>query len=861
MKSLIFIFSVFCLVLIGCGQLFGQVFQLNNNPTAGAFLGWNAGGVNGNLDFRTNNINRMRLQQTGTTTIDGYLVDNSGFLSLSMVPGAFNLQSAYSLLHLNGFGNSAFGPQALGYRSWMRPGITFTHNSDLMYIGPRANDQDITDAVIAWSDNDQPGGGLGPDVLRFLFTSSGNGATNISTDVLSDNDWDGVEIARMMGDARMGVGPRWTNTILPKRALDVVRRNDDLPQFRITHTPNLVDTLGIFTDFQTSPFGNLHIVPRESGVVRNVAIGFFHDPTPGSTTNPANPSVLDVGGTVRVRNLPDLRPQALIMGYSFADINQNDTNDHFLGRIDLLHPDTASCFFLNGVGQWSNVCDSTFADCDWEYDNTNVWTAHGSGCYPKRSVFIGSSTGPDDTKLYITRNDSTDNGVFNAVEINWSNASEEANSEALRGIVANILGTPDMDQFLVGTEFYLFGDQVGVGHQLRVDARLGIGSDFNIQSDPSTDSSDVTVGHRVRTFQGFNNYGVDAYANLSANITAGGKFFASEGKYTVGVWGECVETAQDGYGLYGKSTGLNTGGDNIGVYGEASNGTFGNYAFYAAGTPTSTTPPLTLSDESVKTNISTIDNASDLINQMQPRSYSYIQDGNESLHLNEGLHFGFIAQELQPVLPEVVAPFYHPAQFDTLGNELSPRRELLGIKYNDIIPILVEAVKESNGVISEQAGIIENQSAQLEAQAATIAELESKVEAMEQKMESMFTIMQSVQTKTNNCCSFGSAQEPNDGSTGSLPAPTDAIEGVKLMQNVPNPFDTTTRIDFILPADANVVLELSDVNGRPLRRLIDGQMNAGSQSIVLNGSSLAPGTYFYTVYANGEMITKKMVKK
>ncbi len=178
----------------------------------------------------------------------------------------------------------------------------------MMYVGPRANTQDVTDAVIAWADNDQPGQGLGPDVLRFLFTSSGNGTTAISNNVLSDNDWDGVEIARMMGDARMGVGHRWSNTILPKRALDVVRRNDDLPQFRITRTPNVIDTLGIHGDFQTSPFGNLHIVPRESGLVRNVAIGFFHDPAPNSTSNPSDPSVLDVGGVVRVRKLEAAQP-------------------------------------------------------------------------------------------------------------------------------------------------------------------------------------------------------------------------------------------------------------------------------------------------------------------------------------------------------------------------------------------------------------------------------------------------------------------------------------------------------------------------------------------------------------------------
>src|SRR5690606_2037686 len=119
----------------------------NNNPSSGAFLGWNGAQ---NLDFRTNNINRMRLMETSTNTVDGYPIDNSGFLGLSIDPNWLSSQEPYSLLHLHGeFVMSGFPTQEYGYRSWMRPGITFTHNGDLIYVGAKRNSQDVADAVMA----------------------------------------------------------------------------------------------------------------------------------------------------------------------------------------------------------------------------------------------------------------------------------------------------------------------------------------------------------------------------------------------------------------------------------------------------------------------------------------------------------------------------------------------------------------------------------------------------------------------------------------------------------------------------------------------------------------------------------------
>jgi len=140
------------LILIGLIvpiAVISQVSVPNNIPSNGAFLGWNAGGAGGDLDFRTNNLTHMRMMQNGISTINGSVIDRSGFVALSQNPAVFGLPgaSAFSLLHLNGDNGVGGGPQQLGYRSWMRHGIVFTHITDLMYIGPKqTGNLDVTDA-------------------------------------------------------------------------------------------------------------------------------------------------------------------------------------------------------------------------------------------------------------------------------------------------------------------------------------------------------------------------------------------------------------------------------------------------------------------------------------------------------------------------------------------------------------------------------------------------------------------------------------------------------------------------------------------------------------------------------------------
>ncbi len=83
-----------------------------------------------------------------------------------------------------------------GYRDWMRYGITFTHNKDFMYVGPKKNG----------------------DLLRFVFTAApGNGLASTN---------DGFELARMWVDGqdngRMGIGDFFTAGTQPQNTLEIM---------------------------------------------------------------------------------------------------------------------------------------------------------------------------------------------------------------------------------------------------------------------------------------------------------------------------------------------------------------------------------------------------------------------------------------------------------------------------------------------------------------------------------------------------------------------------------------------------------------------------------------------------------------
>lgn len=84
-------------------------------------------------------------------------------------------------------------------------------------------------------------------------------------------------------------------------------------------------------------------------------------------------------------------------------------------------------------------------------------------------------------------------------------------------------------------------------------------------------------------------------------------------------------------------------------------------------------------------------------------------------------------------------------------------------------------------------------------------------------------------------------------------------ETFALQQNYPNPFNPGTTIEFSLPVESDVRLELFDVLGRRLAVLVSETLRAGVYRQVWNPSGFASGMYFYRLTTGDWSSTKKML--
>jgi hypothetical protein len=109
------------------------------------------------------------------------------------------------------------------------------------------------------------------------------------------------------------------------------------------------------------------------------------------------------------------------------------------------------------------------------------------------------------------------------------------------------------------------------------------------------------------------------------------------------------------------------------------------YALWVQGDAWSTGSFLS-SDARYKKNISTIDHALDKLMKVRGTTFEFRTDEFRDYHFTEGTQFGFIAQELENVFPEVVKTDYN---------------DYKSVNYNGMIPVITEAVKEQQAIIEK----------------------------------------------------------------------------------------------------------------------------------------------------------------
>jgi len=86
----------------------------------------------------------------------------------------------------------------------------------------------------------------------------------------------------------------------------------------------------------------------------------------------------------------------------------------------------------------------------------------------------------------------------------------------------------------------------------------------------------------------------------------------------------------------------------------------------------------------------------------------------------------------------------------------------------------------------------------------------------------------------------------------------------KLYQNHPNPFNPITTINYDLPEQSHVVINIYDILGRKIRKIVNSTQDAGYKSVIWDGTdefgrSVGTGIYLYQIRAGDFTQTRKML--
>jgi hypothetical protein len=199
-----------------------------------------------------------------------------------------------------------------------------------------------------------------------------------------------------------------------------------------------------------------------------------------------------------------------------------------------------------------------------------------------------------------------------------------------------------------------------------------------------------------------------------------------------------------------------------------------------------------VSDIKHKKNINTINYGLKDILKLRPVTYNWKINDN-------GTRIGFIAQEVEKVIPEIITK-------DSLGENYS-------MKYSELIPVLTKGIQEQQVII----------------------------DSLRQKVE-LLIASKTIKEEGN----FGKQYEPFN----QLPI---------LFQNRPNPFNGSTFIEYFLPKHTqSAFIRVIDNTGKLIKAFAINEIGYGQ--IQLDCRELASGTYHYSLLFNEQLVdTKTMI--
>jgi hypothetical protein len=189
------------------------------------------------------------------------------------------------------------------------------------------------------------------------------------------------------------------------------------------------------------------------------------------------------------------------------------------------------------------------------------------------------------------------------------------------------------------------------------------------------------------------------------------------------------------------------------------------------------------------------------------------------MNLAKGKQFGFVAQDVEKVLPELVVTNY-----DKTKDAKSPVA-YKALNYIGFIPILTAALQE----LSEKNDALQKQNEDLQDRV-------SKLEAVVNQL----TSGNSALLNKNNLVAQNNAAKI-------------------LQQNNPNPFNQTSSIHFsISSSSGNASIIVTDASGKTVKQF--NNLSNGNGSVTIDANTFSSGSYLYSLIVDGKTVaTKQMI--
>jgi hypothetical protein len=225
----------------------------------------------------------------------------------------------------------------------------------------------------------------------------------------------------------------------------------------------------------------------------------------------------------------------------------------------------------------------------------------------------------------------------------------------------------------------------------------------------------------------------------------------------------------------------------------------------------------------------------DFIIQNMPDSLKTIrQAGMDFAPSMAIVHSGFIAQEVELAAQQTG---FTSSIVSTPSNSQDP----YALSYSELVVPLVKAVQELSKAVDSLQTQTEELTTTTPASASDLQALQAQVTQLQGLIES--------------CCSIDRSMQQQGSSNDVL----NIKNNVMLYQNKPNPFHDRTEIDYYIPTNCTQAsIIVFDMQGKLIKTFSLEQKEKGS--IKIEGSSLRPGMYMYSLIVdNKEIDTKRMI--